>query len=457
VRRLGILVALAAPLAAGAEQPADFLFSAPIATESTASHYRITLPAQSYRGAVRRDLGDLRVFNAAGEPVPYAFVQRDIPRPPPTMQPVKLFPLYGYEAKGLDATSVRVERNARGTVVSVSVNERAGGKGRRLLGYLLDPGEIKAAKEALLLGWDTPEGFTGQARVESSDDLKSWYPITTNAPILSLQHAGASLERSRVEIPGARGRYLRLSLTGVPERFVLKEIRVELRPEVAPPAREWLALNGTAGKSSGEWLFDTGGHFPVDRVRLRLPQPNTVTQVQLLTRERMEDNWRPAASGIAYRLSASGADIVNPDIAVGAKSDRYWLVRVEQRGGGVGAGELGLDIGWLPQEVVFAARGAAPFTVGFGSEKHTPGALPLAAVLPRRPDGEPVDVSVAKVGAVSGVAEEPALLSEPLRYVQRLAARRDVKKWGLWTALVAGVLLLGWMALRLLRDVGRQP
>ena len=451
MRTLALLAALIAPLAAAQEHPSDFLYSAPITADAGASHYRISLPVQAYRGAARRDLGDVRIFNATGEPVPYAFMQREVQPGPATMQALRFFPVYGDETKGLDATTVTVARNARGTVVNVSVNERPAPARRRLLGYLLDPGEVKSAKDALALDWDSTEGFSAHARVEGSDDLKQWRTIAANAPILSLQHAGASLERSRIELSGATARYLRLSLSGVPGSFKLKEVRLELRPELPQPTREWLALAGTRGKA-GEWIFDTAGHFPVDRVRLHLPQLNTVAQIQLQTRERVDDNWRPLSSAIAYRLVG---DVVNPDIATPLSAERYWMLKVDQKGGGFGAGEVKLEIGWLPHELVFAARGAPPFTLAYGNDKSKPGALAVRAVLPQRPDGGALVARAARVGAISGSAEPPSL-SEPLRYARHLAERRDLRKWLLWAALVAGVLLLAWMAFRLLRDVGKQ-
>ena len=315
--------ALALAAAPADERPGDFGYTAPITAGAAASHYRFTVPAEAYRGAARRDLGDLRIFNAAGESVPYAFAPRELPRPRATLQTVRIFPLYGDEAKGLEGTTVRVARSARGSVLSVAVTDQAAPSRRRLLGYLLDPGETKIPKDALLLDWDTAEGFSGHAQVEGTDDFKQWQSVATSAPILALQHEGASLERSRVELGGTRARYLRLALTGVPRRFALKQVRVELRPETLQPTRAWLTVTGVAGKANGEWLFDSGGHFPVDRVRLQLPEPNTVAQVQLLTRERVDDRWRPAASGIAYRLSGDAGDVVSPELHASSNSDLH--------------------------------------------------------------------------------------------------------------------------------------
>ena len=448
---ISVALALAAP---ADERPGDFGYTAPITAGTAASHYRFTLPAEAYRGAARRDLGDLRIFNAAGESVPYAFAPRELPRPRATVQTVRIFPLYGDEAKGLEGTTVRVARSARGSVLSVSVTDQAAPSRRRLLGYLLDPGETRIPKDALVLDWDTAEGFSGHAQVEGTDDFKQWHSVATSAPILALQHEGASLERSRVELGGTRARYLRLALTGVPRRFALKQVRVELRPETAQPMRAWLTLAGVAGKANGEWLFDSGGHFPVDRVRLQLPEPNTVAQVQLLTRERVDDRWRLAASGIAYRLSGDAGDVVSPELHASSNSDRYWMLKVDQKGGGLGAGEVRLEIGWLPHELVFAARGAPPFTLAYGNDKVKPGAAPLAAVLPQRPDDTTPSAPAAAVGAIAARADT-SFAAQPLRFVRELAERRDVRKWLLWGALIGGVLVLAGMAVRLLRDLGK--
>lgn len=456
-----LVLALLAGSAWGEEAPGDFPYRATLQTPASASHYRFALPAAVYEGA-RRDLGDLRIFNAAGEPVPTAFVPREAQKAEPRVEAVALFPLYGDPAKGLETTTVRVERSAAGTIVNVRVQNGAPPRRPALIGYLLDASEIKEPLEALLLDWDSPEPFTGQARVEASDDLKRWTTLVAGSPVLFLEHRGARLERRRIDLYGGRGQYLRVSFTGVPSSFALRRTRLELRPPQRDPGREWRWLDGAEGKSRGEWTYDSGGHFPADRVRLQLPQPNTVVQVQVLARERSDDSWRLAGAAVAYRLTRSGGEIVSPDIPVRTTSERYWLVKVDQRGGGAGAGELRLQLGWVPHEVVFAARGEEPFVLAYGNAKAggpdaKGGLLPLSAVLPRGADGrESAAAERAVVGPVAAnVPPPPSLFREPARFARVLFEERDVKKWVLWAILVAGVALLGWMAFRLLHEVDR--
>jgi hypothetical protein len=454
VRSIAALLLVCLSPALAQERPAQFTHAARVEAAGDEAHYRFTLPPEAYRGVTRADLGDLRVFNGAGEPVPYAFVPARPVTQEPATRPTKLFPLHGDRTKGLEGLNVRVRQSASGTLVDVRSSPGAPGASRKLLGYLLDASALEVPFEALVLDWQPVEGFNGTARVEASDDLRSWRVLAGAAPVLHLQHAGERLERKRVELHGARAKYLRVSFSGVPARFALSQARIELRPERAEPARQWLSI---AGKESterpGEYEFDTGGTFPVDRLRFALPQVNTVARAQVLHRARADEPWRAAAGATLYRLRRDGAEVTNADVAVGPAAARHWLLRVDQRGGGLGGGEVRLEIGWVPHEVVFAARGAGPFSLAYGMKIAKPGALPIAAVLPDYKEGEALKARLASLAAVESSAPRGASgLSE---YFRVAVESGEAKKWALWASLVAGVLLLVWMAFALLRQVGK--
>jgi hypothetical protein len=452
-----LLVVLHAGVAGAQERPAQFAHGAAIAIDGAESHYRFPMPAGAYIGIQRRDLADLRVFNGAGEAVPYAFIPVRTKLAAPEVRTSKLFPLYGEEAKGLDGVHVRVERTSSGTVIRASSVGTARRASRKVLGYIVDAGQDDVALEALQLEWSTRTGFTGFAHVETSSDLKRWTSVVHSAPVLFLEHAGERLERKRVELGGLRAKYLRLSFQAVPEDFVLKQAGLELRADMKQPDRDWRSVAGTPDpRKPGEYAFDTGGHFPVDRLRFALPQENTVAQVQILARDRTEDPWLHVASSTLYRLRRESRDIVNPDVVVAANASRYWLLKVDQQGGGLGAGEVRLEFGWTPHELVFAARGASPFSLAYGMKTAKPAAMPIATVVPGYKVDEPIPAKAAAVSLQLPLTREPlSLLSEPGSYMKAAVESGDAKKWALWVALVAGVLVLGWMALALLRQVGK--
>lgn len=452
------LACLAAP--AWGDSPAhEFRFRAPVIAAPGHSHYRVSLPPAVYSGLEQGGLGDLRVLNASGEAVPYAIVPRGPSGPAPVQSgAARLFPLYGESSAGLEGVKLDVVRGTGGTVIRLAAEPKGRKPGRKLLGYLVDGGESELPIGALLFDWRTGSGFNGVAKVETSDDLSRWTSLVAGAPVLDLEHAGERLMRKRVEFGVRKARYFRLSFARVPEDFVLKSVQIERRLERGEPAREWrrVARAADTGKP-GEYRFDAEGRHPVDRLRLQLPQANTVARVQFLVRSDERAPWRPMGSALVFRLERNGVAANNPDITVVPGMQSQWLLKVDQRGGGIGAGEPVLEAGWVPHEIVFAARGAAPFTLAYGSRRAKAEALPLATVVPGYEVGKDIAAERATVNEAPGVARVPVSWADPAGMLRELLESGDGKKWALWLVLSLGVLAVAWMALRLLRDLGGKP
>ncbi len=124
----GVTVVAGVTLAAGmtgiawADSPSDYRSHAEIAKGSNDTLHRVTLPFEVYRDA-RPDFADLRVFNAAGESLPFAFASE----PAQTREeaaPVALpmFPVAGAASiagAGRDNLGVVVKSTANGTIISV--------------------------------------------------------------------------------------------------------------------------------------------------------------------------------------------------------------------------------------------------------------------------------------------------------------------------------------------------
>ena len=315
--------------------------------------YEVTLPYTVYGKAQRADLGDLRVFNAAGEVLPHAFmpVVRDrVEKRAPLAVP--LFPLHG-QAMQLDRVAIRVEQN--GTIVNVgSVAKEAE---QALAGYLFDLSAIDVPVQALVLDWPAdPAGYSAQVRIEASDDLRNWRTFADGAPLLALDYAGQRLEQKRIAFPAQRAKYLRLTWAGPGKSLTLTRAQVEPADTRAETARSWQNAKASAGREAGEYLFDLEGAPPIDRLRIELPQPNTLVSAQLLTRAKPDDAWRVVYAGTFYRLAQNGQTLRNPDAEIAPCATRYWMLRVDTRGGGIGIQPPTLAAGWLPPRLVFVAR-----------------------------------------------------------------------------------------------------
>ena len=93
-----------------------------------------------------------------------------------------------------------------------------------------------------------------------------------------------------------------------------------------------------------------------------------MASLEILARARPADPWHRVTPATAYRLTREGEELTSADIEVGPTTDRYWLVMVDQRGGGIGSGPLGLGAGWVP--------------LAYGRHDARPAAFPIATLVP---------------------------------------------------------------------------
>jgi hypothetical protein len=444
---------------ANAQALREFSAGVSLATDGQQPLYELAVPRVVYEGVVRADLGDIRVFNGAEEIVPHAFRARlESKRREPTVVALPAFPLHGAEMQRGDGIQARVERD--GDKFRFEMTQQVPGKAERILGYVLDTSALEVPIRALRFDasqW--PATTATSVRIESSDDLRSWGIVARDAPIFKLEAAGQQLRQDRVELGPRKAKYWRITWLGQRRALEIGTVTAELAEGPIEPAREWKELAVQAANAKpGEYLFDLGGQFPIDRVRLALPDANTVAVVELLTRARAADPWRSIARASAYRLTQDGTEVTSSPIAVPATTDRHLLIRVDQRGGGLGQGVLAASIGWVPHRLVFVARGNGPFQLAFGHAHAAPSGYQVETLIPgfnteqeRETAKTNAGTPVARVSSVG-----PATVAGPVRAIAGEAAKQPstpIKLWALWASIIGGVAVLAWMAWRLSRQM----
>ena len=453
-----VLASIAAVHAA--EKPADYAFGLAVEASGAEALYEVTVPASVYQGVTRRDLSDVRMFNSAGEVVPHALRPRRTQKAEAGASvPLTLFPIRAAAGANLDALSIRIHRGAGG---GASIDVQSGGApaaAARTVAYLIDMSAQERALRAIDVDWQGGPGFAGKLRVDSSDDLSTWQPLVRDAPLVNLEVGGQSLQQKRVELPQRKAKFLRLAWAHDAAKTAHPDITAasgELAEKFSEAPREWLPVKAEKGAKEGEYVYDLKGLYPVDRVRLTLPEPNTIAQVEVLVRDKAEQPWRSVGRGVAYRLNQAGGEVVSPDLSVGTAPERWWMIRIDQRGGGIGANLPTLVVGWVPHQLVFAARGAAPFTLAYGNAGAKPGALAIESLIPGYRDDAGTSVRAAKTSAIPTVNVQAAAAQgqKELGGAVRLEAQVDWKRWTLWGVLGLGVVVLGAMAWRLMKQLG---
>lgn len=478
-----LFVIFAAVTAALASDPApeDFAFGLPVQVQGDGAIHEITVPLQFYRGVTRSDFSDVCMFNAQQEVVP--FVLRTPPATPPADPPtvsLPFFPVHGGKDQKLEGLSLQIRRNSDGTIIDLNADGDVSSE-RRIVAYLVDASALKRDIRALLVDWQAePEGFVRRILVEGSDDLEHWSVCGGSTVIASLRYGDNSLTQRRMALPGTRSKYLRLSWPDRPEEVRFTGVLAELPPETPERPRNWITLEASVKQEHpGDYFFDVGGYLPADRIRVRLPQKNTLISASFFSRTAENTPWKARRSGSLYYLQIESKDLnapgqaaspggpgawkglttgaapglkneaallQNPDLAVPPEPDRFWMMRVGRSGGGIGHGMPRLELGWLPQQLVFIARGEGPFLLAYGSGRVSGTGFQA---------GEMVDKFARenrdKLSYKAATAGQQIVLGGPDAAKPRTV--HPWKTWVLWSVLALGVILVTWMALTLYRQM----
>lgn len=425
----------------------SFAYGMPLNFAGDDAVYQATLPIDLYQRTVRSDLGDLRVFNAQGEVVPHMLRQPETSSTSQTtLSKLIFFPLQGGANSDLDQLSLRIKRNASGTLIDINSNAKPASQ-TKLSGYLLDASAVKQDMQALELTWPAgKESVVGAMHVESSDDLKHWSTLVRNAPVASLQFGGHSLLQKRIEFPPTQAKYLRLSWPIDQKPIHFSDISAELTGTRIDSPLSWFDVKASVvADKAGEYQFDLGGHLPAQRIRITLPQTNTLVQATLFSKVSDTDTWHLVGNTLLYKLHSEGQNLTNPDLIINNNDNRYWLLRVDQNGGGLGDGLPEMHLGWQPHQLLFVTRGTAPFQLAYGSSEVKPAVFQIQNILPNQNDRSSLKIQPALTGQQYALGGNARLLPAPLPH--------PWKKWILWSVLIIAVIALGWMAYRLVKQM----
>ncbi|MEO7403301.1 MAG: DUF3999 domain-containing protein [Burkholderiales bacterium] len=447
---LSVLFGAATALAADPVNPptAAFAHRLPLIVDGGEGLYRLELPAAMYQGVAQANLSDLRVVNGAGESVPFAFLPPGAPSEQSReRQPLGLFPVHAAMGAHLDGLDLKLESGNGVTRLQISTSKPTTVT-PVLAAYVLDATKVELPIRALVIE-GLPEDTMTQVSVDASDDLRNWRSVAVNAPLVHLAAGAVRVMQNRVEIGSSKVKYLRLSWPSGTPAMTLTAVSADLGAEVLGPTRRNVQVAGARQTDAPlDYLFDLGGRFPVDSLRFTLDTANTLAPVEVFSRARPADLWRPVANTVLYRMTRGDGEFSSPAVMVNANRDRYWLVRTEARGGGIGAATPTLEASWVPVQIAFVPRGAAPYALIFGHHQATLGALPLVTVVPGYRDGTSLTLPEARV------ARTLADNAQPMSPPPIPAAPRDIKAWTLWGVLAVGLLVLGAMAWRLARELG---
>lgn len=445
-----VMLLMTATGEAAAPSPDDFAYGLGLEVQGHSALWQLALPADIYSRVTRPDLGDIRVFDAAGRVMPHA-LRRPAATPQPVAPPaaIPFFPLLTSRQGRRRTQTLQVRRDEQGRVIEIINDITPPGSTTQVTAYLLDVGMLAHAPNVLTLHWQRQgdRGFSTVVGIEHSTDLIHWHSLVPKAVLVDLQAGHDTLIHRDIVLPKPPLPYLRLSWPKALRHVRLTAVQGVLRQTRMTSLRHWLPVHGVRDRTAANtYHYDTGGYWPVDQLRVLFAETNTVVHLSLQSRRRPDADWQQRFQGLVYTLQADDIIVRNEPLTWPASTDRYWRLQIVDSDRGVTDRAPTLELGWTPHRLTFVAQGEPPYTLAYGSAQLRPSERPVATLLKTLGDaGTSPLIKPARVGSVRTLGGEARLQppTAPVPWQQIL----------LWGVLLLGVAVLGIMVQQLYRQL----
>jgi hypothetical protein len=428
--------------------PSDYAWGFPIHTDSESSFYSVQLPLEVHQSVTDTELRDAGVYNADGDPVPRIFrpVSDDVERVEHLVQ-LPFLPLHTSAEDRVDDIRLVFERDGDKTRLELNADDVLEPTASdELSSYIVDTRQLKQSIEALELRWSpVSSGFIGTAIIEGSNNLKSWSSLGTGA-VADLQQESTSVVQRRVPLQKSDHDFLRVRWKDLPEDWRLTAVQGEYILGVRNVVRETVLLTASAvDPDDGGRIFSLGGAPGVDRVRVVLPESNTVMSARIYHWSERQQRWIQTAADSFHHIGRGDQSLKSGPLRIArVRTSRF---KVLQSSGRPDL-PIQLEIGWRPDSLLFLAQGSPPFTLVAGRVRDADDGFPQQRIYGDRSivnlaadDGR---ASAARLGPRYSLGGAESLRDSPAP---------DWRKVALWLGLTLGVAFVGVMAVRVVRDL----
>jgi hypothetical protein len=430
-------------------QPAEFAWRAPVEVPAGAGLVRAELPASALVRIQTARAHDVRVFNSAGEAVPFAWVgpAQAEAAPEQKTSPFSAMPLYTLPA-GTRKPPGGVQVHVGGSqpvwvrVDGAAPDAAASPDARPVHAVLFDTRSLAKPFGAIDLDATVPPNTPVAVTVSTSRDLAQWTAAPVRGRIYRFdgERAPSNMRLAFEQPVEIEGRYLRVDW-GNQAGVAVKGMTGVIAASAAQPRRVRAPLPPPREVSPDAIEIATGFSTPLAGIALSTPRENTLLPVRVLGRNDDSQFWVILGQTVVYRLN-TGEAMSNPPLDLHGASVRQLRI-VSTNGAPIGPVQVHAEAEFAPRQLVFVTSGAPPFTLAAGRERAEAAALPSATLTGMLGAKKVEDLPQARIGApVETPAPQPGWLGG-------WANRRTV----LWAVLLGGVAMLAGVAWSLMRQM----
>lgn len=455
---LACSISLAAAEPAHTPTPAEFAAHLPLKVSGDNGVVQLQLPLAVYQHARTPDLADLRVYNSAGQALPYALHRPSYrTRISTEERRTTLFPIFEDAEPAPDhELKLNLGMAGDGTLTVRAGQPAPAPADARLAALIIDLGPSSGDEMLESLSFELPEAGSYRARIalERSDDLQLWDGAAHgNIDWLRSSDASGTLVHDRIDLADGHGRYLKLRwIEGEPLQFAAVRARWRSASVPVDPMLE-VRIEGHPARIAGDYAYAVSPAILATRIGLDLAEPNTVMPVQIGYYRPGPPNADPwldnRVEATFYRLLHQGRERVSSRILIAPMSGAEWIVRPRTAGQPAPT----LVLGWQPQTLVYTAQGK-DFVLAVGAEPERVrhwlgGPSAMGQVAPGYSLDEIAQLERAEPGVLSLTPPPAEAISAPAPAAPDADSEARKRRYLLWSILGLGVILLAWLTYRL--------
>ena len=442
---------------------------------------RIPLPPELMMHSQSPDLADLRLFNASGEPVPFALRGLATESTAVTSKKITLNAFtIRKNGDSLVAGNTIVQIKKDGAEIKVSVapsgsaalTDSANVKGIDV-GRLIDTRQVEGVLTAIEFDMDLPTNQIVSITVEASRDFVNWQTLVRTKPVYRFADVGSVVttpstapQATAIELTNGaeiKDRYLRITWPGQSNAVAIRNVTLTMesskRVPIAQPKRT-LAAPTAATSHSQEWQL--ASPLRLRALALATAKTGTLLPITVLGRDNDKQTWRVIGSTVVFNLEIAGGEGMPPQstsnapLMLNGVSVRQLKIEAPASSAGIAANLIAATIEYEAQEIIAAIKpsediivavGAVGAVGAIGTNSAASVALPLPTLVPNISAQRLLQLGVASATEAVKFYPERVLATDAKPTVNH-------KTMILWGALLLGVGVLAamaWVAVRQLK------
>ncbi len=401
------------------------------------------LPERLYWENENRNINQMMIVDKFGSKLPFEISQYPgvITREKSVL---KMYPLSESRYLKSQTGSLLLNYDKKNHLIEIKKNKTIK-KSNKIVGYLIDQGEKYPHRNSQIifsLSDVTKTAFL-KFTIDESNNLKDWRNISEGEVLAQLVNNKDITLHNKINLKNIRARFLRLSITNKTIPFEINSAEQYFSRE-APEILVWTEIkNMLYSKKEKGFLLDLSPVVAYKKIKVKMPPAPSIITTDIFLQKSISSGWSYYSRLNLINISDKNTQILDNVAPIFFVRKNKMKLTIRYANPQINQESIKVSLAYAPQKVTFFANGNAPYRLHLSSNKSR-----------KTQNNNPQLLNSIKNKSNHSIGN--ATLGE-LRIIEVDSAAGETRfHWKtilLWVILVIGVIIMAWMAKKLLKQM----